>query len=352
MSEKSPSETEIRKRRHLEAALSGNAYTRDAGFERVELPYDALFEVSESALDTQTRIGGETLRFPLMIGAMTGGTPVAAQINDDLRAVARGLGIAVELGSIRALLENPDCRPTYGADCGGAVFANIGIAELAAHSPETIQKASETIGAKGIFVHLNYVQEWVQKGGNRQSGRGFELLDDFCRRASFPVFVKEVGAGIGGKCAQRLAKLPIAGIETAGRGGTSWALVEASLRTPPLPAECVTALKSVGYRTPECIIAARKALKERAVIASGGIETPLDAVKSLALGADAVAMALPILRHYAESGRAGLLDWLTQFIDVSKLIWRSAGARNLDALKGVLSAESFGLGAKSERTPG
>ena len=120
MSEKSPSETELRKRHHLEAALGGDAYTRDAGFERIELPYDALFEVSESSLDSQARIGGETLRFPLMIGAMTAnsvsfttilaiplenGDPV--MIQDSLDTIFKGLiPLLYTLGCLKMLRKN------------------------------------------------------------------------------------------------------------------------------------------------------------------------------------------------------------------------------------------------------
>ena len=69
------------------------------------------------------------------------------------------------------------------------------------------------------------------------------------------------------------------------------------------------------------------------VIASGGIETPLDAIKALAIGADAVAIAQPILRTYTDTGRSGLTHWLSQFIETSRLIWRSTGARHIDELK-------------------
>ena len=61
-----------RKREHLDLALNEAVRTHDAGFEAITLPYDALFEVSDSALDTHTSMAGHELSFPLMIGAMTG----------------------------------------------------------------------------------------------------------------------------------------------------------------------------------------------------------------------------------------------------------------------------------------
>ena len=322
-----------RKREHLDLALNEAVRTHDAGFEAITLPYDALFEVSDSALDTHTSMAGHELSFPLMIGAMTGGSPYSTQINTDLRALTRELGIALCLGSIRAYLADNTCRSTYGADLGGIAFANIGIAELTTYSPQAIEEACLALGTKGIFVHLNYLQEAIQHGGNRKSGNGFAVLESFCRHFSLPVFVKEVGSGIGGACAKRLAELPIAGIETAGRGGTSWVLVEALRHNPPLPKECIEALKDVGYHTPDCIRAVRQALPTRYVIASGGIETPLDAIKALAIGAEAVAIAQPILRTYTDTGRSGLTHWLSQFIETSRLIWRSTGARHIDELK-------------------
>lgn len=335
-------EIAARKREHLELALDDAVRTHDAGFDAIALPYDALFEVSDSELDAQTSLAGYRLTFPLMIGAMTGGTPHSTQINADLRALTCELGIGLCLGSIRAFLADNSCQTTYGRDLGGLVFANIGIAELSVYSAHAIEAACAALGAKGIFVHLNYLQEWIQNEGSRKSGDGFAVLEAFCRNFSLPIFIKEVGSGIGGDCAQRLAELPIAGIETAGRGGTSWVLVEAMRRHPPLPRECVDALQKVGYSTPDCIRAARRALPTRHVIGSGGIETPLDAIKALAIGADAVAIAQPILKTYAKTGRTGLTHWLTNFIDTAKLIWRSVGARNLQELRSKFCDESVG----------
>lgn len=339
---------EIRKKEHLDLALdersgdTGSFSTTPCGngLDAVHLPYDALFEVSDSELDTSTQMACFPLAFPWMIGAMTGGVSFASPINTAFRALAKDFGIAICLGSMRAALEDETVIFTYGLGGGEAVFANIGWAEIERFRPENVSRICDKMGANGIFIHLNVLQEWMQPGGERQLSVRFKALKDFIDAMDRPVFLKEVGSGIGGKCAQRLCELAIAGIETAGRGGTSWIKLEALRRQPPLDDGFVASLAQLGYRTGDILPRLRRDLGDRTLIASGGIHTPIDLIKSLALGADLAATAQPIYRVYAQSGRDGLATWMAQFIEVAKLIWRSTGAKNLYALKNINTAES------------
>src|SRR5262245_40225828 len=56
---------------------------------------------------------GKTLRVPLLISSMTGGTEQARNINRTLAAVAQETGIAMGLGSQRAAIEHPELAPTF-----------------------------------------------------------------------------------------------------------------------------------------------------------------------------------------------------------------------------------------------
>ncbi len=60
----------------------------------------------------------------------------------------------------------------------------------------------------------------------------------------------------------------------------------------------------------------------------------MDAAKALALGADVVAIARPLLIAAIESADA-VLDWLHRFIDELGICLHAAGAANLRALREI-----------------
>jgi isopentenyl-diphosphate delta-isomerase len=64
----------------------------------------------------------------------------------------------------------------------------------------------------------------------------------------------------------------------------------------------------------------------------------MDAAKALAMGADAVAVARPLLAPAIESP-AAVVDWLQRFIEELRVCLHGCGAANLTALRrrGVVS---------------
>jgi lipid-A-disaccharide synthase len=69
-----------------------------------------------------------------------------------------------------------------------------------------------------------------------------------------------------------------------------------------------------------------------ALVASGGIRTGMDAAKALAMGADVVAVARPLLAPAIESADAGV-EWLQAFIDELRVFLHGCGAADLTALR-------------------
>lgn len=328
-------DTQKRKQAHLALSLDARVRGGDNGLGTVHLPFDAMFEVSPAALDMRSSVAHIDVSCPLMFGAMTGGTMQAKALNTHLRMLAQKYGLAMCLGSMRAALEDAEALETYGSGDVEALFSNIGASELLVYSAEQIGEMSKRMGASGVFVHLNGLQEYVQPRGNREFSCQYDVLASFIERVGMPVLIKEVGSGLGGMCLQKLSQLPIAGVETAGRGGTSWVRLEA-LRRGDMRPECVSSLDALGYSTAESVVQARAALPVHTVIASGGMASPLDVVKSLALGADAVAVAQPLYQAYAAEGSCDA--FVASWIDVMKVIWRSTGASNLSQLRKVCAS--------------
>ena len=81
------------------------------GFERYRLQHQALPELDLRAVSTGVELFGKSLRLPLLISSMTGGTTAAAAINRNLAEGAQMRGIAMGLvRSVRA--SSSPKRPT------------------------------------------------------------------------------------------------------------------------------------------------------------------------------------------------------------------------------------------------
>ena len=67
------------------------------------------------------------------------------------------------------------------------------------------------------------------------------------------------------------------------------------------------------------------------VISSGGIRSGLEAAKAIALGADAVGMALPFLKN--SNSQDHLIDFINKFNDSLRLAMFLVGANSIEELK-------------------
>ena len=86
--------------------------------------------------------------------------------------------------------------------------------------------------------------------------------------------------------------------------------------------------------TAQALIEVRRALPGMPLVASGGIRTGMDAAKALALGADVVALARPLLAPAIESS-AAVVDVLGGFIEELRTCLHCAGAASIDELRRI-----------------
>src|SRR6185503_4561021 len=148
-----------RKADHLEVAASGRAeFTTSTLLEHVHLVHQALPELAVDEIDLSTALAGKQLAAPLVITGMTGGTPEAAAVNRDLARAAQDAGIALGLGSQRAMAEHPELAATYRVrDVAPDVvlFGNVGAVQAKAMGADKVIELAKSIGADAIAVHLN-----------------------------------------------------------------------------------------------------------------------------------------------------------------------------------------------------
>jgi isopentenyl-diphosphate delta-isomerase len=329
-----PGGMETRKRRHIDVCLSEavDYQTITTGLERYRLPYNALTQTNLGRVDLATDFLGARLRAPVLIGSMTGGAELSGTINRNLAAAAQQLGVGMMLGSQRIMLDNGSASTSFSVrDVAPDVLliGNIGLAQLDEDMVPDLVKALDHVGANALAVHTNPLQEAMQHEGDTDFSGSISRLRDIAGSIDYPVILKEVGHGIGAAAAAELMDCPIAAVDVAGAGGTSWARVEQYVRYGEIRHP---ALAEWGIPTAEALMEVRHMLPDVSIVASGGIRTGMDAAKVLAMGADAVAVARPLLAPAIESP-AAVVDWLQQFVDELLVCLHGCGAANLAALR-------------------
>jgi isopentenyl-diphosphate delta-isomerase len=336
-----PESTEARKTRHLDVCLHDDVASRlDAGWDGVRLRHEALPEIALADVDVATTFLGHPLRAPLLISSMTGGTGRAAEINRRLARGAEAAGIALGLGSGRALLEDERLRATFDVRAVApnvVLFANLGAVQLNyGVRIDDARRLVDTLGANGLYLHLNPLQEAIQPGGDTNFRNLEAKIAALCAALDVPVIAKSVGSGIAPSTATRLVSCGVAAIDVAGAGGTSWALVEGRRADDPQRERIAEAFADWGYPTPAATAALRATLPSIPLVASGGVRDGVQVAKALALGADLAGLALPFLRA-AEASEGAVGALIDELVTALRIALFATGSRTVGDLRDALA---------------
>jgi isopentenyl-diphosphate delta-isomerase len=333
MAEKSPwvNATEARKSLHLDICLEEDIASHlDAGFGSVRLRHEALPECALEDVDTHVTFFGHRLAAPMLISSMTGGTERAKAINFNLAIAAERAGVALALGSQRAALEDPRLLATYRVrDAAPRVvlFANLGAVQLNyGVGVDAVRRIVDDIAADGLYLHLNPLQEALQRNGDTNFRDLLPKIGTICRALDVPVIVKSVGSGISVRTAGRLLDAGVSAIDVAGAGGTSWARVEGRRAEDPRREALAETFAAWGYPTAEATAALRRAFPAATIIASGGVRSGLDVAKAIALGADLVGFGLPLL-HAATRSADAVSEELDLYLSGLRIALFASGCR-------------------------
>lgn len=308
-----------------------------SGFAGLRFDHDALPEVDLAAVSTESELLGKRLAAPLVVGAMTGGTARAGELNRRLALAAEACQVGMALGSQRRMIQDPSSRASFAvretAPGVPLLLGNLGAVQLnyGVGVPE-LRRAIEEVGCDGFLFHLNPLQEAIQPEGETRFSALVPKLREVAPALGVPVLLKEVGSGISRTTALKLRDLPIAGVETSGVGGTSWSRIESLRTTDPVQRSTGELFARWGIPTAESISICRAALPDRVVIASGGIRNGIEVAKALALGADAVSLALPLLRAAARSVEEAVLV-LRRVVEELRTVMFLTGCRSVAELR-------------------
>lgn len=305
-----------RKSDHLALCASGEVEFRNKGtlLDEVVLVHDALPDRHVDEVDLTTRLLGKTLRAPVVVSGMTGGTPEAAAINRDLARAAETLGLGFGLGSQRAMVVAPDLGWTYrvrDVAPNALVMGNLGVVQARQMSTNAIRELCQAVGVDALCVHLATSMELIQPGGDRDFRGGRETLKRLHGELGIPIVLKETGAGLSRRVGLVAKQVGITTVDTSGAGGTSWVGVETR--------RAEGAAKKLGeemwdWGIPTAASVGLLADLGLDIIATGGLRNGLDVAHALALGATAGGLAAPVLRAHRDGGYEGVVAFLEHVI--------------------------------------
>jgi isopentenyl-diphosphate Delta-isomerase len=303
---------ESRKEKHLSICLNPSRFSvegRGAGFDGVHLLHSALPELSAGDVDTSVFFLGSRIPVPFFISCMTGGSDGGFRVNRELARAAQQLGIPVGLGSMRVLVKNPELFPHFHVKPIAPdvpVLANIGAVHVRDSDNGDLLDLAQRLEVQCLVVHLNPGQELFQPEGDRDFRGVKDAIARLCDRSPLPIIVKETGFGILPSLARELLDAGAAYVDIAGAGGTNWISVE-SWRIPDPERAAAEAFHDWG--TPTALNLAAFRGGQDGILASGGMRTGVEAAKAVALGAQLVGFALPIVRAAADGGAESVVAW-------------------------------------------
>jgi isopentenyl-diphosphate delta-isomerase len=324
-----------RKADHLALCASGEVDFRKKGtlLDDLQLIHDALPDRHFDEIDLATPLLGKKVKAPIVISAMTGGTPEAAQINKDLARAAEKLGLGFGLGSQRAMVIAPDLTWTYtvrDVAPNALVMGNLGIVQARQMSTGAIKELCKVIGVDALCVHLSTSMELIQPGGDRDFRGGKETLQRLVGELGIPVVLKETGAGLSRRVGLTARSLGISTVDSSGAGGTSWVGVETR--------RAVGQAQKLGdelwdWGIPTAASVGMLADLGIDIIATGGLRNGTDVAHALALGATAGGLAAPCLRAHKEGGYDGVIAFLESVINGVRAITFLTGCQRPSELR-------------------
>ena len=280
--------SEERKKAHLDLALRSRV---DSPSMDTRFYYEPIISAHPPSTGTKSyTFLNKTLRVPIWVSSMTGGTEMARTINRNLAQACSDFGMGMGLGSCRMLLEQDthfedfNIRDIMGPDL--PLFGNLGIAQLedliARKKLHQITDLIERLRLDGMIIHVNPMQEWFQPEGDRILEPPLDSIKTLLEEVDYPIIVKEVGQGMGLESLEALFRLPLAAIDFGASGGTNFALLELLRSDDPI-LENLRPLVHVGHNALDMVEMTNllvqqlgERMKCKQVIISGGIKNFLD----------------------------------------------------------------------------
>ena len=290
-----------RKKEHIALSLKKeNSAQNGSGMDLVSLRHSALPEMDFSEVDISTTLFGQTLKTPFVVTGMTGGWKGASAINQRIARLAEKRGWVMGVGSQRKGLLSSVADREWDLISQNhpqlILLGNIGLSQLIQIEVSQVEDLVSSLKAKAMVVHTNPLQEALQVEGTPHFKGGLRALKALCKKLSVPVILKETGCGFSKSNLKAINNIGLFAVDISGYGGTHWGRIEGD-RAPRghFLKEVAHSFKDWGISTLDSLLFAKEIKTDYKVWASGGLRNGLDFAKALALGADRVGLAQPIM---------------------------------------------------------
>lgn len=318
-----------RKDEHIENYLRTSSSTSTL-LEDVYIEHNAISDICLDEVDTSINFLGRKISMPLMVDAITGGGSSSAEINEDLSSICQELSIPMACGSESIALTEKESRESFELIKDKKDLLRIGNLGFE-RNYEDFVFAKDLIDAHAMQIHLNLAQEMVMKEGDNNYHSPLSIIEELVEKFDCPIIVKETGCGISKKVAKRLIEKNVKYIDIAGQGGTNFIEIE-DLRNFDMD---FSDFYTWGIPTAKSIMDVRSLSDDTFIIASGGIKTAMDIVKSIIIGADMTAMTGEVLNYLLRGGYDACENFLKEINHKMKIIMVLLGVKNIDQLKKV-----------------
>lgn len=311
----------MRKKDHIRLALADK--TTLTSLDAYAIDYNSVPRFGLDNLDTSTTICNKKWQFPFFINAITAGGEECNKINQDFMEVSKACGIEFFPGSYSPALKDKNDEAAYPK----GYSINLGLDK----DPNLILDAIEKTKAQYIQLHTNPLQEIVMPEGDHNFESWLSTLTEVSKKSPIPVILKETGFGMNEETIKLAIDLNLAAVDVSGMGGTNFARIENGRRE-----DKSTYLENIGYTTAESLEFASPYRDKIDIIASGGIRNPLDVVKCLALGANAVGVSKTFLEILVNEGKEALIEEIEKWKKELQFLMILMNAKNIDELYGKI----------------
>ncbi len=334
------SEFSHRKKDHIFLSLKKeNEALGCSGFQDIQLIHSALPEMDFSEVDISTQIFGKNLKTPFVVTGMTGGWEGSLSINSRIAQISEKRGWIMGVGSQRRQIFDPSAKKEWKEirqKCPNLILlGNIGLSQLIKMKVLEVEALVSSLKADAMVVHTNPLQEALQVEGTPHFKGGLKTLRHLCETLSVPVILKETGCGFSRETLQVLSGIGLFAVDVSGYGGTHWGRIEGDRISKGHTLHgTAEAFRDWGISTVDSLLFAQEVKKDYEVWAGGGIRNGCDSAKALALGANRVGIARPIIQSALEGDKA-LEKTMSRLEQELKIALFCSGRKSIKEIKKI-----------------